>query len=64
MRDLLPDLIRNRRREGHTNAVYYLGLARNFPALEALVRQAPSEALEMFDQDRSVQCLYAASPRG
>jgi asparagine synthase (glutamine-hydrolysing) len=61
MRDVLPDAIRNRRRKGHFNEVYYLGLAQNLPMLETMVREAPTGDLEMIDKARLLQCLQEAS---
>ena len=49
MRDLLPASIRQRRLKGHFSEVYHQGLARNLSALQAMVQQAPLEALDMFD---------------
>jgi asparagine synthase (glutamine-hydrolysing) len=61
MRGLLPEAIRTRRSKGHFDEVYYLGLARNLPALEALVRQAPVADLGLFDQDVLLDCLHRAA---
>jgi asparagine synthase (glutamine-hydrolysing) len=61
MRGLLPDAIRTRRSKGHFDEVYYLGLARNLSALEALVRRAPIADLELFDKDVLVDCLHRAA---
>jgi asparagine synthase (glutamine-hydrolysing) len=61
MRGILPDAIRNRRRKGDFNEVYYLGLARNVPKLEAMVQQAPSEDLGIIDKDCLIRCLHEAS---
>lgn len=62
MRGILPDTIRHRRRTGHFNEVYYLGLARNLPRLEALVRLAPFEG--MIDKDIMVRHLQEGSLAG
>lgn len=61
MRGLLPDSIRNRRRKGNFNEPYFLGLARNLPQLEALVRHAPIDDLGLFDKDILVECLHQAA---
>jgi asparagine synthase (glutamine-hydrolysing) len=64
MRDLLPECIRNRRYKGHFNEVYYLGLARNVPSLERMIREAPLDDLEMFDTGNLIQSLQEASFAG
>jgi asparagine synthase (glutamine-hydrolysing) len=61
MRDVLPDRIRNRARKGHFNEVYFLGLARNLPGLEAMVRHAPVEDLGIFDREVLLRCLHQAA---
>jgi asparagine synthase (glutamine-hydrolysing) len=57
MRGILPDCIRHRPRKGHFNEVYYVGLSRNLPSLEALVRQAPVDDLGLFDKTVLLDCL-------
>lgn len=64
MAGILPERIRNRRRKGHFNEVYYLGLARNQRRLEAMIRQAPIEDLGMLDKDILIQCLQEAALGG
>ncbi len=61
MRDVLPDLIRNRRSKGHYNAVVHLGLARNLPALEALIHRAPVDDLNVFDKEALIRSLQQAA---
>lgn len=61
MRGILPDAIRNRRRKGHFNEVYYLGLAQNLSMLETMVREAPIDDLEMIDKACLLRCLQEAS---
>lgn len=61
MRGVLPDTIRNRHRKGSFNEPYFLGLSHHLPALEALIRQAPTEDLELFDKEVLVQCLHQAA---
>jgi asparagine synthase (glutamine-hydrolysing) len=61
MRGLLPEAIRTRRSKGHFDEVYYLGLARNLPALEALVRRAPVADLGLFDREVLLDCLHRAA---
>lgn len=62
MRGMLPDAIRHRRHTGHFNEVYYLGLARNMPRLEALIHQAPLE--DMIDKKRMIEHLREGSLAG
>lgn len=62
MRDILPDVIRYRQQKGHFNEVYYLGLARNLPHLETMIRQAPIEG--MIEKDILIQHLQAGSLAG
>lgn len=57
MRDILPDAIRRRRSKEHFNAVYYDGLSRNLPYLEALVRDTRMDELELFDQQQLLDSL-------
>jgi asparagine synthase (glutamine-hydrolysing) len=61
MRGVLPDRIRNRRGNGNFNEACYLGLSRNLPRLEELVRQAPVEDLGLLDKDVLVRCLRQAA---
>ncbi len=61
MRDVLPESIRNRRRKSHYNALVHGGLARNLPALEALVCQAPADGPDLFDRDVLLACLRQAA---
>ncbi len=64
MRDILPANIRERRRKGHFNEIFYLGLSRNRPYLETMLRQAPQETWEIFNKDLLLQCLQEASLAG
>jgi asparagine synthase (glutamine-hydrolysing) len=61
MRGVLPDQIRNRRLKGHFNEVYFLGLARNLPAVERMIDRAPIEDLGLLDKDILVRCLHQAA---
>lgn len=61
MRGMLPDRIRHRRTKGHFSEVYHLGLARHLPSLSAMVRQAPVEALGIFDTACMLRCLHEAT---
>jgi asparagine synthase (glutamine-hydrolysing) len=64
MRDVLPAKIRDRRRKGQFNEVYYLGLARNLQPLEAMIRHAPIDDLGVFDKEVLVRCLHEAALGG
>jgi asparagine synthase (glutamine-hydrolysing) len=64
MRGILPDTIRNRRRKGHFNEVYYLGLARNLPYLEGMIQAAPIDDLGIIDKDVLTRCLQEAALGG
>lgn len=57
MRDVLPAVIRDRARKGHFSEEVYSGLSRNLPLLEALVRQAPVDDVEIFDREELARCL-------
>jgi asparagine synthase (glutamine-hydrolysing) len=61
LRGVLPEDIRTRRRKGHFNEVYYLGLSRHLPALEALIRRAPVDDLGLLDRDVLLACLRRAA---
>ena len=61
MHGMLPENIRKRRRKGHFNEVYYLGLSRNLRHLETMVQQMPPEGLLLFDQDLLLKHLQEAS---
>jgi asparagine synthase (glutamine-hydrolysing) len=61
MRGVLPEPIRTRRRKGHFGECTYLGLSRNLPGLETLVRKAPVEDLGMFDKEILLQCLQQSA---
>jgi asparagine synthase (glutamine-hydrolysing) len=57
LRGILPACILDRPRKGHFNEVYYVGLSRNLPYLEALVQQAPIDDLGLFDRSALLDCL-------
>jgi asparagine synthase (glutamine-hydrolysing) len=61
MRGVLPEHIRCRRRKGHFNEVYFLGLARNLPTLQAMVQETPLDELDVFDKDTLLECLNLAA---
>lgn len=63
MRDILPDVIRCRKRKGGLfDEVRYLGLARNLHTLESMIRQAPLEG--MIDKEILIQQLQEGSLAG
>jgi asparagine synthase (glutamine-hydrolysing) len=64
MRDILPDVIRNRRSKGHFNEVYYLGLSRNLAGLESMIHQAPCDDLGMLDKNQLIEGLHKAALGG
>ncbi|MEV5704269.1 asparagine synthase-related protein [Actinoallomurus sp. NPDC052274] len=52
MEGLLPEIIRKRKvAKVGFGEVYFLGLTRNEPTLQKLIRHAPGDIWEMFDQD-------------
>jgi asparagine synthase (glutamine-hydrolysing) len=61
MRDVLPEAILRRRSKVHYNSVYFTGLSRNVPRLEAMVRDSTVDALGLFDKDCLVRCLKQAA---
>lgn len=61
MRGVLPERILNRPGKTHFNEVYFVGLARNLPALEALVRHAPVDDLHLLDKAVLLDCLQQAA---
>jgi asparagine synthase (glutamine-hydrolysing) len=68
MRDILPPNIRDRRDKRSFNEVYYLGLSRYRPGLEAMIAQSPIDDLGMIDKEilrRSLEeaALGVADPR-
>lgn len=64
MGGILPDEIAGRRAKGCFDEVYYLGLARNLPYLEAMVQNAPLGALGMFDKNILIPQIEEASLGG
>jgi asparagine synthase (glutamine-hydrolysing) len=61
MREVLPDAIRLRRSKGHFDELFYLGLAKNLPQLEAMIHAAPLEQVDVFDRAVLLQALQQAS---
>ena len=64
MRGILPEEIWGRRAKGCFDEIYYLGLARNLPYLEAMIQNAPLEPLGMFDKGILTRQLEEASLGG
>jgi asparagine synthase (glutamine-hydrolysing) len=61
MRDVLPAAIRERRRKGHFNEVFFTGLTRNLPVLESIVQRAPVDDLDLLDKGELLRCLHKAA---
>jgi len=61
MRDVLPHNIRDRRDKRSFNEVYYLGLSRNRPGLEAMIMQAPIDDFRMIDKEILIRSLEDAA---
>jgi asparagine synthase (glutamine-hydrolysing) len=57
MRSVLPPIILDRRGKAPFNAVYFRGLSRNLPRLEAMIRSSPVDALELFDKNLMIEAL-------
>lgn len=57
----LPKILLERKRKGHFNEVYYLGLSRNLNYLEKLVQRTEVDELGIFDRDNLIPCLQQAS---
>jgi asparagine synthase (glutamine-hydrolysing) len=64
MRDVLPAAILQRRSKGHFNEIYYLGLSRNLPALEDLIRKSPCDELGLVDRDSLIDGVRRAALGG
>ena len=64
MRGILPEEILGRRTKGCFDEIYYLGLARNLPYVEAMIQNAPLEPLGMFDKGILLRQLEEASLGG
>lgn len=60
----LPELITRRRAKGHFGEVYYLGLARNLPYLEAMIRRSRIRDLGVIEVDLLIDALHEASLAG
>jgi asparagine synthase (glutamine-hydrolysing) len=61
MRGIIPEPILRRRSKTHFNAVYFKGLARNLPALDALTTAPVNDPLGVFDRDELRRCLHRAA---
>ncbi len=57
MRAVLPSIILERRGKAPFNAVYFRGLSRNLPRLEAMIQASPVEELELFDKNRMIEAM-------
>ncbi len=58
MAGILPESILRRRAKTHFNSVYYKGLARNLPMLEALASDPANDPLGIFDRDELRRCMH------
>jgi asparagine synthase (glutamine-hydrolysing) len=62
LHDVLPAVIRDRPRKGQGgNEIFFQGLARNRPMLEALIQRAPVDDLELLDKGELIRCLQKAA---
>jgi asparagine synthase (glutamine-hydrolysing) len=57
MNGILPDSIRNRRRKGNFNEVYFIGLSRHGDYLEAMIENAPVDDLAFLDKELLLRCF-------
>lgn len=58
MAGILPESILRRRSKTHFNTVYYKGLARNLPMLEALASDPANDPLGVFDRDELRRTMH------
>lgn len=61
MRHVLPAPIRQRRHKADFSVIYYSGLARNLRQLEAMIHQAPLDALAFLHKETLLRCLQQAA---
>jgi asparagine synthase (glutamine-hydrolysing) len=61
LRGILPEPILTRRRKGHFNEIYYMGLSANLRSLEALIERAPVDELGFLDKATLLDCLQRAA---
>ncbi|PBC92462.1 asparagine synthase (glutamine-hydrolysing) [Streptomyces sp. Ag82_O1-15] len=61
---LLPAALLERRRKGHFNEVYYLGLARNTTLLQRMINNAPDATWQVFDRQAIIDSLTEAQVGG
>ena len=61
LRGILPECILNRPKKISFDAIYYMGLSRNLPRLEALIEQAPVDDLGFLDKAVLLDCLQRAA---
>lgn len=64
LRDVLPPQVTQRRAKGSFDEVFFLGLRRHLPALEALIRETPLDDLGVLDRAALVRGLEVASLGG
>lgn len=57
MRSVLPPIILERRGKAPFNAVYFRGLSRNLPRLEAMIQASPVDGLGLFDKAGMIEAL-------
>jgi asparagine synthase (glutamine-hydrolysing) len=58
MAGVLPEPVLRRRSKTHFNTVYYKGLARNLPMLEALASDPANDPLGLFDREELRRCMH------
>lgn len=61
MAGIMPESILARRAKTHFNAVYFKGLSRNLPMLEALAGDPANDPLGLFDHDELRRCIHRAA---
>lgn len=61
MQGVLPETIRTRRDKKSFNDIYWLGLSKHLPQLEAMVRTSQINDLGVFDADQLIQVMRQAA---
>ncbi|MBE9189110.1 asparagine synthase [Gloeocapsopsis crepidinum LEGE 06123] len=61
MRGILPEAIRTRRDKKSFNDVYWIGLSKHLPQLEAMVRNSSISDLGVFDKTQLIQVMRQAA---
>jgi asparagine synthase (glutamine-hydrolysing) len=64
MGSILPPIILERRGKAPFNAVYFRGLSRNLPRLEAMIQASPVDELGLFDKALMIEALREAALGG